>query len=414
MKKITVFIRDGETTIKLHRPLVLTPTSKLYVKTAAVFWTYENIRKGDNNYFSVDKKKVVLKNGYWTFKQLRQRYTTFSELHPGQHPVDIHEGLRYVTIGCNLVNRSQNIDPDGYPSNIVSSLPIDGTKPLFGTTTKYNDIESEVQADAGIYHELHFDNPEWTKYLYWKDGWRNVASDMIFRPNPDFAVNFHTFPIYVSETDSFPVDLEYTIPEYTGTGNFVNLIPFDYHQNSYFRSLAACYVATFKSGISENHLNNTLSNSHLITAIVKFHVHYQTEKFMKNPKLLDHYLSEDDLYVLKKYMPTTETWERRTLSSHANLGTWYYGLPADTRQRIRNQHYVQTPVKKPTSPVKNPVTSPVKNPAKPISPVKNPVKPTSPVKNPVKPTSPVKNSQSPSTLGIVTIVSMGAAYFLWK
>ncbi|CAB4030360.1 Hypothetical predicted protein, partial [Paramuricea clavata] len=232
----------------------------------------------------------MLKNGYWTFKQLRQKleshglvvedfpdgriqikfgksvksfnpwklghllgYTTFSELHPGQHPVDIHEGLRYVTIGCNLANRSQNINPDGYPSSIISSLPIDGTKPLFGTTTKYNDIESED-----------------------------------------------------------------------------------------FRSLAACYITTFKSGISENHLNNTLSDSHLITSIVKFHVHYQMEKFMKDPKLLDHYLNEDDLHILGKYMPTTETWERRTLSSHANIGTWYYGLPTDTRRIIRNQRYVRT------------------------------------------------------------------------
>ncbi|CAB3987898.1 Hypothetical predicted protein [Paramuricea clavata] len=193
-----------------------------------------------------------------------------------------------------------------------------------------------------ITSETFLGNPKWTKYLYWKDGWRNVKSDMIFRPNPDFAVNFHTFKIYVSETDSFPVDLEYTTPEYTGTGNFVNLIPFDYHQNSYFRSLAACYIATFKSGISENHLNNTLPDSHLITSIVKFHVHYQMEKFMKDSRLMDHYLNEDDLYILGKYMPTTETWERRTLSSHANLGTWYYGLPADTRRRIRNHHYVRT------------------------------------------------------------------------
>ncbi|CAB3996260.1 Hypothetical predicted protein [Paramuricea clavata] len=204
---------------------------------------------------------------------------------------------------------------------------------------------------------------------------------MILRPNLDFAVNFHTFKIYVSETDSFPVDLEYTTPEYTGTGNFVNLIPFDYHQNSYFRSLAACYIATFKSGISENHLNNTLSDSHLITSIVKFHVHYQMEKFMKDSRLMDHYLNEDDLYVLGKYMPTTETWERRTLSSHANIGTWYYGLPADTQQKIRNQHYVQ-----PTSPENHPGTSPAKHPA--TSSVKNPA---SPVKHPA--TSPVKNPQ---------------------
>ncbi|CAB4003410.1 Hypothetical predicted protein [Paramuricea clavata] len=265
---------------------------------------------------------------------------------------------------------------------------------------------------------------------------------MIFRPNLNFTVNFHTFPVYVSETDFFPVDLEYTTPEYTGTGNFVNLIPFDYHQNSYFRSLTACYIATFKSGISENHLNNTLSGSHLVTSIVKFHVHYQMEKFMKDPRLLDHYLNEDDLYVLKKYMPTTETWERRTASTHANLGTWYYDLPVDTSRKIRNHHYVRTryggtyiaydyltkrlpknilqkplkgynniltlvksgmtfgkndevnftktPVKTPTSPVKNSVTSPVKHSV--TSPAKNSV--TSPVKTH---TSPAKNSVTSPT-----------------
>ncbi|CAB3994840.1 Hypothetical predicted protein [Paramuricea clavata] len=194
MKKITVYIEGGETTVKLLNPLVLTHASKLYVKTAAVFWNYQNIRKGYNDYFSIDKKKVSLDEGYWTFKNLRKKFeshglsveefpdgrikigftkgikslnlwrlgdlsgytSTFSTTHPGDRPVDIHEGLRYVTVGCNLANRSRNIDPMGFPSNNITSLPIDGTKPLFGTTTKYNDIESEVGVDAGIYNELHF------------------------------------------------------------------------------------------------------------------------------------------------------------------------------------------------------------------------------------------------------------------
>ncbi|CAB3991951.1 Hypothetical predicted protein [Paramuricea clavata] len=194
MKKITVYIEDGETTVKLLNPFVLTHTSKLYVKTAAVFWNYQNIRKGDNDYFSIDKKKVTLNEGYWIFKNLREKLeshgltvedfpdgrtkigftknikslnlwrlgdllgytTTFSTKHKSDRSVDIYEGLRYITVGCNLANRSQNIDSSGFPSNIITSLPIDGTKPLFGTTTKYNDIESEVYADAGIYHELHF------------------------------------------------------------------------------------------------------------------------------------------------------------------------------------------------------------------------------------------------------------------
>ncbi|CAB4008216.1 Hypothetical predicted protein [Paramuricea clavata] len=195
MKKITVYVEDGETTVKLLDPLVLTHASKLYLKTAAVFWTYQNIRKGYNDYFSIDKKKVTLDEGYWTFKNLRKELeshglsveeypdgrikigytkgikflnlwklsdllgytTTFSTTHPSDRSVDIHEGLRFLTVGCNLANRSRNIDFNGFPSNIITSLPIDGTKPLFGTTTKYNDIESEVTADAGIYNELYFD-----------------------------------------------------------------------------------------------------------------------------------------------------------------------------------------------------------------------------------------------------------------
>ncbi|CAB3977328.1 Hypothetical predicted protein [Paramuricea clavata] len=156
-------------------------------------------------------------------------------------------------------------------------------------------------------------------------------------------MDLHTFKIYVSETEYFPVNLEYTTPQYTETGKFVDAIPLDYHKNSYFRSLAACYVSTFKSGISEDHLNNSISHSQLVTSTVKFHVHYQMEKFMKNPKLLDHYLTEDDLVTIRKHTPVRETWERRTLSSHANVGTWYCGLPVDVRRKIRRQHYVRTP-----------------------------------------------------------------------
>jgi hypothetical protein len=35
-------------------------------------------------------------------------------------------------------------------------------------------------------------------------------------------------------------------------------------------------------------------------------------------------------------------WEKRTDSSHANLGTWYYDKPADVQKRIRRQKYHQT------------------------------------------------------------------------
>jgi hypothetical protein len=37
--------------------------------------------------------------------------------------------------------------------------------------------------------------------------------------------------------------------------------------------------------------------------------------------------------------PVRETWVRRTVSSHANIGTWYYGLPVSEQKRIRRQKY---------------------------------------------------------------------------
>ena len=75
-------------------------------------------------------------------------------------------------------------------------------------------------------------------------------------------MDVHTFKVYVTETGNFLTKLEpikpvYDKPKYT----FINTMPFDYHSNSYFCSLAACYVAMFKSGISEDHLTNSFPNS---------------------------------------------------------------------------------------------------------------------------------------------------------
>ena len=72
MKKITVYLEGGGITLDLQDPLILSHGSELYVKTAAVFWNYKNIRKGFNYYIYVDGKKIMIDEGYWTFKQLRK------------------------------------------------------------------------------------------------------------------------------------------------------------------------------------------------------------------------------------------------------------------------------------------------------------------------------------------------------
>ena len=178
MKKITVYVEDGGVTLDLQDPLILTHGSELYVKTAAVFWNYKNIRKGFNDYISVDGKKIMIDEGYWTFKQLRKELEenglTLEEYpdgriridfakgtktvglrnltgilgyrssptytpHISDRPVDIHEGLRYLTVSCNLVNREHNIGPYGnrstvsHPFRLMEQDPSLGLRP--NTTT---------------------------------------------------------------------------------------------------------------------------------------------------------------------------------------------------------------------------------------------------------------------------------------
>ena len=155
-------------------------------------------------------------------------------------------------------------------------------------------------------------------------------------------MDVHTFKVHVTETENFLTKVEPIKPSYDKPPEtFINTMSFDYHSNSYFCSLAACYIAMFKSGISEDHLTNNFPNSHsnIVTSIVRFHLHFHLSRLMRNPNLLDQYLTNDDKWTIRKYTPVRETWVRRTVSSHANIGTWYYGLPASEQKRIRRQKY---------------------------------------------------------------------------
>ena len=155
-------------------------------------------------------------------------------------------------------------------------------------------------------------------------------------------MNVHSFKVYVTETESFVTKLDSIKPAYNIPED--DMLPFDYHSNSYFCSPVAAYVAMFKCGISEDHLTNNLPNPHsnIVTSIVRFHLHFHLSRFMRNPKLVDQDMTKDDIRTIRKFTPVHETWEKRTDSSHANLGTWYYDKPADVRKRIRRQKYHQS------------------------------------------------------------------------
>ena len=230
-----------------------------------------------------------------------------------------------------------------YPNATLSKFDFEVTFAKDGTVES-RDIFYKVDdlTSYDITSDTFRTNTEWTKYLHWVEGWRSVLPDTIFRPNRDFKMNAHSIKVYVTETENFLTKLEPIKPVYDKPpGTFINTIPFDYHSDSYFCSLAACYIAMFKCGISEDHLTNSFPSSHsnILTSIVRFHLHFHLSRFMRNPKLLDQYITKDDIRTIRKFTPVHETWEKRTDSSHANLGTWYYSKPASERSKIRRQKY---------------------------------------------------------------------------
>ena len=151
-----------------------------------------------------------------------------------------------------------------YPNATLSKFDFEVTFTKDGTVES-RDIFYEVD-DLTCYDitsDTFRTNPGWTKYLHWVEGWRSVLPDLIFRPNKDFKMNVHSFKVYVTETESFLTKLEPIKPTYDkSNGTFIDVLPFDYHSNSCFCSLAAAYVAMFKCGISEDHFTNNLPDSH--------------------------------------------------------------------------------------------------------------------------------------------------------
>ena len=50
---------------------------------------------------------------------------------------NINLGLRYVTIGCDLVDRTRNLDRAQQPSNVIATLPVTTESSLNGSVTNF-------------------------------------------------------------------------------------------------------------------------------------------------------------------------------------------------------------------------------------------------------------------------------------
>ena len=145
MKNISVLIEGmgKKTTFKFKKPIV-TYGTRLAVKEVTVFWNFKNITSaiGNGTFGIKNSSDKTINDGYYDFQTLKTRLeedklelqmNTYdntctienkntAEVFP--EPVDVNHGLRWLTVTCDLIDQSKNIDLDGNESNILAFLPV--------------------------------------------------------------------------------------------------------------------------------------------------------------------------------------------------------------------------------------------------------------------------------------------------
>ena len=194
--RLSVMVTSGKKELYLKTPLVITTPSEIILKSATVFWDFNNIDNAVEDFISVDGTRVEFEHGYWTFDDLetklkkegvtlvKERVTgkcslsvndstyfktlgvllglnDYTNMDAGSNmmshgKVDINRGLKSLDIKCNIVDKSKNIDSSGGYSDVIASLPIRTDRTLKGSLSHYNDINSKVKLNRGTYNFLEF------------------------------------------------------------------------------------------------------------------------------------------------------------------------------------------------------------------------------------------------------------------
>ena len=192
--RLSVMVTSGKKELYLKTPLVITTPSEIILKSATVFWDYNNDLE---DFITVDGTRVGFEHGYWTFDDLetklkkegvtlvKERVTgkcmlsvndvtyfktlgvllglnDYTNMDAGANmmshgKVDINRGFKSLDIKCNIVDKTKNIDSSGGYSDIIASLPIPTDRTLKGSLSHYSDINSKVKLNRGTYNLLEFD-----------------------------------------------------------------------------------------------------------------------------------------------------------------------------------------------------------------------------------------------------------------
>ena len=203
MKNISVLIEgSGKKTFKFKKPIV-TYGTRIAAKEVTVFWNFKNITStiGNNTFVIKNKSEVTetINDAYYDFQALKERLKLnklelqmntynntctienknavkvdlkklgvllgFHENHElaaskserSPDPVDVNHGLKYLTVTCDLIDPSKNINLEGEESNILAFLPITPGTRLNSNCYVYERDDAWRAAKNAIVAEMEFE-----------------------------------------------------------------------------------------------------------------------------------------------------------------------------------------------------------------------------------------------------------------
>ena len=200
MEKITAWLSDGQNEIYLNGFVKTDINSRTVINNISIFWRFKNVHKDNLEVTLVEANgtQTVLQfgMGYWTFDMIAERlslekvslkknrhnntcriHSDKYEMHLGNFglligfekdtvitrgtkkdsgEVNVNSGLRFVTIGCDIINNAKNFCVDGCRSKTIATFPITTEQPLFNYVSYYKDVNFEAPIVNGIHNCLKF------------------------------------------------------------------------------------------------------------------------------------------------------------------------------------------------------------------------------------------------------------------
>ena len=140
--------------------------------------------------------------------------------------------------------------------------------------------------------------------------------------------DINNFPIHVTDEKYFAASLPQLF--------ITNSSSLDHKQNPYLTTIIAAYVSTYICGISTKHMEFNDQTPGIVTSVVRYHLYYQINKFLRDPSKLERYISRVPNSV-KRHKPTNDVWTKAYHQGSEELLTWL--CEQKDRHQIRNYRY---------------------------------------------------------------------------